>query len=355
MLFSGKEFKKLYYPPYFKVLSSNLTHHGYKYNLGKINILEEEFNPSGECEGGGLYAIIKIDDVKKFKYYGIYVCTLNICDDSKVFMPYANDYKFKTDKLILSKKLLLLNEFVQRSFSSDITNLLYAYSDFFTDVSKSFCSYVCDKFDNHTSSNIYIHVGILFSNIFKYDLANKCFLIVVEDMDMDYVGEALYRIGITYENLIKNLYTANNIDDISELYHNIKINCADYHNDNDLIPYMENEIIKFNKYLKNIIYCCENSIYFGYGKSISLLFKVYKKYGSINDFITKYSKYFMAHLEYLNIVDIVKSCEQIRDYNKAYTFCEKGCMLRIKECMLNYHRIIDQCTYIDDNLVKKNQ
>ena len=40
---------------YLKITNKNRTHKGYTYSVGWNEVPDEEWNPSGDCEGGGFY------------------------------------------------------------------------------------------------------------------------------------------------------------------------------------------------------------------------------------------------------------------------------------------------------------
>jgi hypothetical protein len=55
-------------PKFYKILREDLTHHGFKYQLG-LNIDTVPFNPTGECRPGGLY-YTDIDHIFRYSKYG---------------------------------------------------------------------------------------------------------------------------------------------------------------------------------------------------------------------------------------------------------------------------------------------
>jgi hypothetical protein len=89
-----KEFgdKKLY-----KVLNANMNHREFQFDFGE-NILTEEWNPSGSCEGGGLYFTIE-NEIYKFFGSGDLIATIELYPDSKIYKNvFSNGVKYKTDK-----------------------------------------------------------------------------------------------------------------------------------------------------------------------------------------------------------------------------------------------------------------
>ena len=55
-LLTGKEFNKLNIPLY-KLLNDNLIHYGFKYDKG-LNVLKEEWNPSGNGRSGDYIVLL---------------------------------------------------------------------------------------------------------------------------------------------------------------------------------------------------------------------------------------------------------------------------------------------------------
>jgi phage regulator Rha-like protein len=95
---SGTDFKKTFSGPFYKFLNNDYKHHNFTYNLG-LNVDNEQFNPIGECQKGGLY-FCELD--KCHLYYsgfGNYLARIDVPDNAKV---YIETDKFKADRLIVS-------------------------------------------------------------------------------------------------------------------------------------------------------------------------------------------------------------------------------------------------------------
>jgi hypothetical protein len=95
---SGVDFKKTFTGPFYKFLNNNFTHHIFKYNLG-LNIDSEKFNPTGECQKGGLYFCDVDNCYLYYMDYGRYLAQIFIPDDAKI---YIEKNKFKTDRLFIN-------------------------------------------------------------------------------------------------------------------------------------------------------------------------------------------------------------------------------------------------------------
>ena len=101
--YSGSEFNKYHIyrnkgeTKFYKFLNDNLTHNGFKYQLG-LNTDTNRFNPRGECYGGGLYFCDKDTCYLYYHVYGSKLAVVEIPDDARV---YVEKDKFKANKIIL--------------------------------------------------------------------------------------------------------------------------------------------------------------------------------------------------------------------------------------------------------------
>ncbi len=82
---------------FLKVLNKDLKHHGFQYKEG-LNVDTVPFNPSGDCESGGLY-YATTEHIFKFLSFGYFIADVTIPQDAKV---YETKGKFKADRIILS-------------------------------------------------------------------------------------------------------------------------------------------------------------------------------------------------------------------------------------------------------------
>ena len=87
--------KKLY-----KILNHNLRHYDFQYREG-LNKDTIMFNPSYECQRGGLY-FCEEKFIIDYINYGIKIATVEILDDARV---YVENRKFKANKIILSTRV----------------------------------------------------------------------------------------------------------------------------------------------------------------------------------------------------------------------------------------------------------
>lgn len=97
IILTGQEFNKRFekYLPFCKILHESLCHHGFQYEIGKLNSIEthEEFNPSGRCQNGGLYFTF-LNAISNFICNGTLLAMVSIPDDAKVYVDGSDDSDF---------------------------------------------------------------------------------------------------------------------------------------------------------------------------------------------------------------------------------------------------------------------
>lgn len=81
---------------YYKLLRQDLTHHGFKYQVG-LNIDTIPFNPKGSCEPGGLYFTDK-ENLHEYFVYGTLIADIRIPKDAQVYQD-RDEKKWKADKI----------------------------------------------------------------------------------------------------------------------------------------------------------------------------------------------------------------------------------------------------------------
>lgn len=114
---------------FYKVLQTDLVHHGFKYALG-LNVDTQKFNPSGTCQPGGLY-YTTAEHIPEFLSFGKLIAEVE--PKGQIYAD-PEGKKWKTDKLyvhhIRSVKewLSVQNESVQlTAVKKDSSNILYIY------------------------------------------------------------------------------------------------------------------------------------------------------------------------------------------------------------------------------------
>ena len=97
-VYKGLTFNELVKEPLFKLTNAAENHNGFQYQDG-LNIDEIPFNPTGECQKGGLY-FATLENIWDFLCYGANLREVTIPDDVQV---YVEEYKFKADKIFFGK------------------------------------------------------------------------------------------------------------------------------------------------------------------------------------------------------------------------------------------------------------
>lgn len=111
-LLRGSDFKdvKLY-----KILNDSMTHYGFHYKMG-LNTLEEKFNPSGDCDDGGLY-------ITAHPYHwimmGTHIASVTLPNDALVW---TGNIKMKVNMLILRTITEIPDNIYLQSICADISN-----------------------------------------------------------------------------------------------------------------------------------------------------------------------------------------------------------------------------------------
>src|SRR5271156_4589482 len=94
---------------YVKILAENLIHHNFQYKEG-LNIDTIPFNPSGECEPGGLYYCER-EKAYLYANFGPFIADVEIPDDARI---YAEPDRYKADKIIISNIRRWDGEFTEK-------------------------------------------------------------------------------------------------------------------------------------------------------------------------------------------------------------------------------------------------
>lgn len=117
---SGSKFNRMFKGIQFvKLTNATEIHNKYLFGDG-LNIDFVPFNPTGECEPGGIYFIIA-SEIKKWIYYNqetmIHIRKVVIPNNAKI---YVEDGKFKADKIVLGPKELITTDMYKESFYYNI-------------------------------------------------------------------------------------------------------------------------------------------------------------------------------------------------------------------------------------------
>jgi len=96
---------------YYKILNKEECHYGLQYKFG-LNIDPKEFNPSGDCEPGGIY--FSREDILAFLDCGIWIRKVTLPEDARVYENPGKPKKWKADRVILGKKEKITAKIIKR-------------------------------------------------------------------------------------------------------------------------------------------------------------------------------------------------------------------------------------------------
>jgi hypothetical protein len=85
---------------FYKITNKEEKHFDFQYKDG-LNIDIHEFNPTDECEQGGLY-FTELNNIKYYFEFGIWIREVILPDDAQI---YVENKKYKADKFILKEKM----------------------------------------------------------------------------------------------------------------------------------------------------------------------------------------------------------------------------------------------------------
>jgi len=96
---------------FYKILNKEECHNGLQYKFG-LNIDILEFNPSGDCEPGGIY--FSKEDIFAFFGYGPWIRKVTLPEDAQIYENPGKPKKWKADKVILDKKEKITAKVIKR-------------------------------------------------------------------------------------------------------------------------------------------------------------------------------------------------------------------------------------------------
>ena len=111
---------------FYKVVNSKEGHNGLTYQDG-LNVDHQEFNPSGDCESGGIY--FAREDIFAFLSYGDTIYEVELPADAKVYENPGSPKKWKADRVILKNPMLLKSTETFNILIKDGANI-HAYDDY---------------------------------------------------------------------------------------------------------------------------------------------------------------------------------------------------------------------------------
>jgi len=95
---------------YYKITNETENHKGLYYKTG-LNIDPVPFNPSGDCEDGGIY--FAREDILSFLEYGPYIREVILPADAQVYKNPGTPEKWKADRVILGERRKITVEVVK--------------------------------------------------------------------------------------------------------------------------------------------------------------------------------------------------------------------------------------------------
>jgi len=95
---------------FYKILNEKESHHNLQYKTG-LNIDPLPFDPSGDCEPGGIYFASK--DILAFLDYGSWIREVILPEDAMVYENPGSPKKLKADKVILGERRRIGIEVIQ--------------------------------------------------------------------------------------------------------------------------------------------------------------------------------------------------------------------------------------------------
>jgi hypothetical protein len=96
---------------FYKITNESENHRGMKYKTG-LNVDILPFNPSGDCEPGGIY--FAREDILAFLYYGHWIRKVTLPEDAQIYENIGEQKKWKADKIILGKPKRITAKVVER-------------------------------------------------------------------------------------------------------------------------------------------------------------------------------------------------------------------------------------------------
>jgi len=86
---------------FYKITNKNEIHYEMEYKTG-LNVDIKPFNPSGDCETGGIY--FSREDILSFLEYGCWIREVTLPKDEEIYENPGEPKKWKTHRIILGKR-----------------------------------------------------------------------------------------------------------------------------------------------------------------------------------------------------------------------------------------------------------
>ena len=95
---------------YYKITNKDEIHRGLQYKTG-LNVDIQTFNPTGDCQDGGIY--FAREDILSFLSYGLWIREVMLPKDARIYKNPGTPEKWKADKVILGQRRKITAEVVK--------------------------------------------------------------------------------------------------------------------------------------------------------------------------------------------------------------------------------------------------
>jgi len=96
---------------FYKILNEEEYHHNLQYKTG-LNIDHVKFNPSGNCDPGGIY--FSREDIFTFLEFGPWIRKVTLPEDAKIYENPGTPKKWKANKIILGEREKITTKVIKR-------------------------------------------------------------------------------------------------------------------------------------------------------------------------------------------------------------------------------------------------
>jgi len=97
--------------PYYKITNETETHNGLKYKTG-LNLDPRPWNPSGNCEPGGIY--FSREDILAYLDYGCWLRKVTLPPDTPIYANPGTVVKWKAPRVILGRRVKITAGVIRR-------------------------------------------------------------------------------------------------------------------------------------------------------------------------------------------------------------------------------------------------
>jgi hypothetical protein len=192
---------------YYKILDENECHNGLQYKTG-LNIDPIPFNPSGECQPGGMYFTREF--ILYFLNWGVWIREVTLPPDAQVYKdPFSVD-KWKADKIILGERRRITSEVIKELVEEGAYINVFHQIPLRWSISEGdfdLFTYLVEK-GADVSSN---YSGLLLHacecnklNIVKY-LLEQSFNVISDEMLRDSLNDSLNELGDDSDSYFKDI------------------------------------------------------------------------------------------------------------------------------------------------------